>query len=224
MVAKTISITTYSQKLQLEEKREHWKNKNSEAYNFENTEINHFKKWSKEWEYMIENNISRAKSLYDKIKVYWNSSKDSFIKRQNHQSKELNDSLNYLKKSLKIYSEKQSQDDNMRILEWFDCISKLNNEKFQEYKDQILTILVDNLSSFTKSFEQIRNSYKHKIEEYHQESKEFNEYFKRILHKSQDVVGLVIDNQKSHLWVILFRLISIEEWSLNKLKSMKRFQ
>ena len=162
MVAKTILITTYSQKSQLEQEKEHWKDRINEAVKFENREINNFKRWEK----MIEKSISKAKALYEKIRVYWSSFKDSFDKEQNYKNKELIDSLNHLKKYLKSYSEKQCNQDHIRILEWFDYISKFNNDRFQKYKDQTLTILVNKLSSFAKGFEQLKNSYIHKIAKY----------------------------------------------------------
>ena len=44
MVAKTILITTYNQKSQLEQEKEHWKDRINEAVKFENSEINNFKR------------------------------------------------------------------------------------------------------------------------------------------------------------------------------------
>ena len=47
MVAKTILVTTYSQKSQSQQEKEHWKDRINEAVKFENREINNFKRWEK---------------------------------------------------------------------------------------------------------------------------------------------------------------------------------
>ena len=121
---------------------------------------------------------------------------------QNHQNKELIYCLDILQQLLENFFKKQSKEDHTKILKWFKTISKLRNDKFKWYKDHILNILVNELSSFNNNFEELKDRYnKSEVSKYQKESNKFDSDFQKSFKKGQEAAEWLIKNQDLYLWV-----------------------